>query len=160
MDGDNLQVPLRYLWIWAEECTGVFWNTWKSSPSQDLPQWLELTFQKPAKLRMLHLVFDSDMTNPSILRPVQKGPWQLARDYKVELFDGEKWHLAVSEKDNFKRKRVHSLPEIRTEKFRATVTDSGDGKIARIIEIRAYKKRLYIQPFFVDNKFRSLYNIA
>ena len=55
-------------------------NTWESDPEQPLPQWIELTLAKPARVGMIQCVFDTDLT---VSMPTQRGspfPKECVRD--------------------------------------------------------------------------------
>lgn len=113
---------------------------WVSDPAQGLPQWIMLTLDTQRTISTVALTFDTDMTNPSNLHvPFEPYPHTLVRDYYVEVFDGASWREVAREQGNYLRHRVHTFEPMRAEKVRVTVTDSGDGKTARLFEIRIYE---------------------
>ncbi|MBQ8953120.1 MAG: FAD-dependent oxidoreductase, partial [Clostridia bacterium] len=112
---------------------------WVSDPSQGLPQWIALSLSTPRVIGSIALTFDTDMTNPSLLRPFEAFPHTLVTDYTVELFDGARWIEVVRESGNYLRHRVHAIRPNTAEKVRVTVLDSGDHTTARLFEIRLYE---------------------
>ncbi len=112
---------------------------WVSSERETLPQWLELKLDAPKDISSLHLTFDTDMTNPSLMRTNITYPLQLAKDYKVELYKGKELKKEFTVTDNYLRKRVHEFEKTNVDRVRITILDSGDGKTARIIECRLYE---------------------
>ncbi|MBR5738375.1 MAG: FAD-dependent oxidoreductase, partial [Lachnospiraceae bacterium] len=111
---------------------------WVSDPNEALPQWLNVVFRAPAKIRSVSLVFDTDMTNPGN-SSLYKYPAvrTCVRDYQIEVFDGEKWIAVAKEKDNYMRKRVHRFPPVFAGQVRVTVFSTWGDPSARISEIRA-----------------------
>ena len=111
---------------------------WVSSEKESLPQWLELSFDSEKEISGIYLTFDSDMTNPSVLRPVYNDPIQLVTGYNVEVLSGEQWVKVAQVEDNILRRRIHHFESIKTKKVRVNVLASNDNKTARIIEVRLY----------------------
>ena len=111
---------------------------WVSDPAQDLPQWIQVEFDKAAKINNVSIVFDTDLTNPSTCWgpkvPVVK---QTIKDYIVEIFDGSNWIKIAEEKDNIFRKRIHRFETTNVEKVKVTALATWGDKSARIMEIRA-----------------------
>lgn len=118
---------------------------WVSDPEQALPQWIELTFAKPAEIDTVSLVFDTDMTNPGTPhvnhKPVKiPGVPQCVKDYDVEIFTGDGWRKIAETRGNFMRKQTHRFDAAEVEKIRVTVLATWGDKSARIMEIRAKSK--------------------
>ena len=111
---------------------------WVSDPARQLPQWLEVTFEKPEKINTVSLVFNTDMTNPGTYWG-DKYPSvaTCVKDYYVEVFDGANWTRVAEVTENFMRKRTHSFSQLVAEKIRVTVTATCGDASARITEIRA-----------------------
>ncbi|MBO4411963.1 MAG: FAD-dependent oxidoreductase [Lachnospiraceae bacterium] len=111
---------------------------WVSDPAEPLPQWIELTFKKPAVIRSVRLVFDTDLSNPGTCwtckRPAVP---ETVKDYVVEVGTAAGWVKTAEVRDNFMRKRVHEFEPIEAEKIRVTVLATNGDKSARITEIRA-----------------------
>ena len=113
---------------------------WVSDKSKKLPQWIMLELREQQVLSEIHLTFDSDMTNPAMLHPIPKIPGPLVTEYTVELFSGDERKTHIEVKDNYLRKKVHTFPEVPCDRVRVNVINSGDGRTARIFEIRLYGK--------------------
>jgi len=111
---------------------------WVSDASKGLPQWLRLDLSKPAPIDTVHLTFDTDMTNNSTLFPIPKLPVPLVTDYYVEIETEDGWSEAARVSGNYLRRRVHRFAPVTAKSVRVTVTGSGDGKTARIFEVRLY----------------------
>ena len=111
---------------------------WVSDPTQALPQWLQLDFEKPAAINRIDLVFDTDMTNPGTCWGIKIPHVPVCvKDYTVEVFDGKSWLQVADIRDNFMRKRVHTFPEFTAERIRVTVKETWGDPSARITEVRA-----------------------
>ncbi len=115
---------------------------WVSDPTQALPQWIELAFEKPTEINSVGVVFDTDMTNPSTChvhyRPIKfPGVPRCVKDYEVEIFTGGSWRKVAEVSGNFMRKRVHRFDTAPVEKLRITTLATWGDKSARITEIRA-----------------------
>ena len=111
---------------------------WVSDPTQSLPQWVELTFESPADINCVSVVFDTDLANPVVSWSGKKPtPTRCVKDYTVEVFDGEAWVTAAQITNNILRKRTHSFDALKAQKVRITVTETWGDPSARIMEIRA-----------------------
>lgn len=113
---------------------------WVSDPGQELPQWIELEFEKPAEINSVSIVFDTDMTNPGTCwHPASKaeGVPLCVKDYEVEVYADGAWRRVAEEEGNFMRKRTHGFETVRAEKIRVTVKATWGDRSARIQEIRA-----------------------
>ncbi len=113
---------------------------WVSDPSESLPQWIELTFRNPERIRSVRVVFDTDLSNPGTCwtskRPAVP---ETVRDYDVEVFTGTEWVKTATVKGNFMRKRTHTFEPLKAEKIRITVQATNGDPSVRIMEIRAEK---------------------
>ena len=114
---------------------------WVSDPEEKLPQWICLKLKKPSEINTVQITFDTDMTNNSMLVPVAKCPKQLATDYSVAVKTETGWKQVAEVHGNFSRRRVHQFDACRAESVRITVSGSGDGRTARIFEVRIYDEK-------------------
>ena len=111
---------------------------WVSDPTQSLPQWVELTFEKPTDINSVSVVFDTDLANPIVSWSGKKPtPSRCVKDYAVEVFDGECWITVAEIAGNFMRKRTHNFDTVKAEKLRITAKETWGDPSARIMEIRA-----------------------
>ena len=121
-------------------------NRWISDPDQPLPQWLELRFDKPRRVREVHLVFDTGLHRPLSLthsdafnaRMIRAAQPETVRDYQVQLIDGSAARIVAETAGNYHRKRVHAFDPQTAAGIRIHVTATQGDKSARIIEVRAY----------------------
>lgn len=111
---------------------------WVSDPNQQMPQWIQLEFKQPVELNQIHITFDTDMTNPSMLNGAEPVPARVVTDYTVEVFDGSKWNTVAQITGNFLRRRKHAFDTCVVKRVRITVNDTGNHSSARIFEIRCY----------------------
>ncbi|NLB56170.1 MAG: FAD-dependent oxidoreductase, partial [Lentisphaerae bacterium] len=62
---------------------------WVSDPEQELPQWIELEFQKATDINMISVVFDTDMTNPGTSWGLKfPSVPKCVKDYEIEVYKG------------------------------------------------------------------------
>ena len=117
--------------------TGDQPNMWASEMSQQMPQWLEASWDTPHTINCVYLAFDTnlDMNNAT---SYDKRPFQCVSDYEICVFDGKEWHTVVSEQDNFQRRRIHYFSEISAYKVRVRVLKTHGDLAARIFEMRVY----------------------
>ncbi len=112
---------------------------WVSDETEALPQWIRLQFDTPTTVNSLHITFDTDMTNPTMagycyLRNVP----ELVQDYTV-VVETEAGNIVVAEvSENIMRKQVHQFASLQAKSITVQVSKTGDGKTARIFELRAY----------------------
>ena len=111
---------------------------WVSDPEQSLPQWVGLTFAKPAQINSVSVVFDTDLAYPIVSWSGKNPtPGRLVKDYTVEVFDGTQWLAVAQGHDNIMRKCTHRFPAVTAEKVRITVQETWGDPSARIMEVRA-----------------------
>ncbi len=80
------------------------------------------------------------MTNPSMLGLYEDYPHTLVRAYTIEVNDGEKWIQVGEVKDNYMRRITHKFDPINATAVRLNITETGDGKTARVFEVRIYNE--------------------
>jgi hypothetical protein len=111
--------------------------------SRQLPAWIELKFKKSAEIREIHLTFDTGFQRELVLTPsnyvtsrIVRGPQpETVRDYRI-LAGGK---VVAEVRDNYLRKRVHTLAEaVTTDTLRLEVLATQGAPEARLFEIRAY----------------------
>jgi len=121
-------------------------NRWISDPNRSMPQWLELRFREPIRIREVHLVFDTGLARPLTLTHsdrfngrMTRGPQpETVQDYELQLLDGSS-HTAVAEiKGNYQRKRIHRFDPQTVGGIRLLVKSTHGDKSARVFEVRAY----------------------
>lgn len=124
------------------------WGSWADQKfhrweSAELPAWIELRLPQAVGIREVHLTFDSGFERELILSSSDHVTKKIVRAPQPEtvkayqIFVGEK--LVAEEKDNYLRKRVHTLAApAQGDTIRVKVTETHGIGTARIFEIRAY----------------------
>ncbi|MCW8130963.1 MAG: hypothetical protein KIS92_11475 [Planctomycetota bacterium] len=118
-------------------------NLWVSKETTFAePEWLEVTFAKPAALRELQFLFDADLdrhlTNTWVRAPHAVEP-DLVKDYDVEVRVKGAWTKVAEVRDNHQRRRVHELAQpVEAEAVRLTVRATNGTPRAQVYEVRAY----------------------
>jgi len=121
-----------------------------SDPEKGFPAWLELHFDKPVSPREIQLIFDTGLhrhltlshhdgyTNSKMLWG-QPQP-ETVRDYTIEVFDGQHFIPLLHVKDNYQRRRHHTLEcTAPITRLRITAHATNGLNHARICEIRVYE---------------------
>lgn len=112
---------------------------WVSDPARPMPQWIELCFQKSARISTVSVVFDTDLSDPSTAKEIKIPEVPVCvKDYNVELLIDGTWRRIAEVKDNFMRRRLHSFAPVTTDGIRVTVLSTCGDPSARIMEIRAW----------------------
>jgi hypothetical protein len=122
-------------------------HCWISAPQQSMPQWVEVRFDRPKRIREVHLTFDTALSRPLTLtradyvgRHMIRGPQpETVRDYTVELINGSNRRTVVEKQGNYQRKLVHRLVPEEADGLRITVQATNGDPAARLFEIRAYE---------------------
>ncbi len=121
-------------------------NRWISDPSCALPQTLELRFAEPARVREVHLVFDTGLhralmltLQDSIHNRMTRGPQpETVRDYELRVIDGHGEKVVADVTGNYQRKRIHRFDAGTIQGLRLVVKATNGDKSARLFEVRAY----------------------
>lgn len=125
---------------------GTATNRWISDPSQPMPQWIELRFPKPARVREVHLVFDTGLHRPLTLtlqdsanaRMIRSAQPETVRDYELTLLDGDGHHAVATVTGNYQRKRIHTFAPQTIQGLRLQIERTNGDPSARLFEVRAY----------------------
>ncbi|MFA0751689.1 MAG: hypothetical protein SLRJCFUN_002092, partial [Candidatus Fervidibacter sp.] len=122
-------------------------NRWASDPTKPMPQWLELHFREPKRIREVHLTFDTGLNRELTLsfsdwanRRMIWGPQpETVRDYELQVLYGDSAKTVVKVEGNYQRKRVHQFePQLATG-IRLIVHATNGDKSARVFEVRVYE---------------------
>ncbi len=122
-------------------------HRWISDPRQKLPQWIELRFRKPARIREVHLAFDtglnrgmtltlSDHQNAKMIRSAQP---ETVRDYELQIIEGQGAKTVAQVTGNYLRKKIHRFDPMTADGLRLNVNATNGNPSARVFEIRAYE---------------------
>ncbi|MEM3622989.1 MAG: glycosyltransferase [Candidatus Bathyarchaeia archaeon] len=88
-----------------------------------LPQWLELTWEKPQRILGVRLLFEN----------------AYAKDYSIQTWNGVEWVTQTEVIDNSALERTHVFAEpVETDKLRILVTEFSIHNLVSLWEIQAY----------------------
>ncbi|MHC4674230.1 MAG: FAD-dependent oxidoreductase [Planctomycetota bacterium] len=121
-------------------------NRWISDPQQKLPQWIELRFRQPARLREVHLTFDTGLNRPLTLTNnnrfntrMTRGPQpETVKDYELQAVSGNNINSIAKVKGNYQRKRIHGFDPLMVDGIRIVIQATNGDASARLFEVRAY----------------------
>ncbi len=121
-------------------------NRWISDPQKGFPQWLELRFREPLRIREIHLVFDTGLHRALTLthsdgynNRMVRGPQpETVRDYDLFLLSGESARPIAEVTGNYQRKRIHRFDPQTADGIRLTVKTTNGDPFAKVFEVRAY----------------------
>ncbi len=125
---------------------GMATNRWISDPARPLPQWIELRFPGPRRVRTVQLVFDTGLVRPLSF---SHSPWytgrmvrgpqpECVRDYDVKLLDGESACTVAEVRGNHQRRRVHALEPRTASGIRIEILATHGDPSAKVFEVRVY----------------------
>ncbi len=114
-------------------------NLWVSDAAQELPQWLELSWDKPQSISEVQLVFPGHLIREyHAYGPFYRDP-QCPKDYTITILAQGQWQQVLEVKDNYQRLRRHELAaSVVAEKLRVTITATNGDPSAAIYELRCY----------------------
>lgn len=109
---------------------------WRSDPVVPLPQWLDVIFEQPVVLNVVHVIWDTNIFGrfPS----ADPASAATAREYRILASTESGWTELAHETDNWRRFRRHTFPKVTTRCLRVEVRSSLGVPQARLYEIRAY----------------------
>ncbi len=121
-------------------------NRWISDPQERFPAWLELRFRQPARIREVHLVFDTGLHRPLTLThsdrfndKMIRGPQpETVRDYELRAISADARKTVIKVQGNYQRKRVHHFDPISAGGIRLLIHATNGDPSARVFEVRAY----------------------
>lgn len=116
-------------------------NAWLSEPVlPGRPQYLQLDWDEAVDIATVHVSFDTNLDLDTQERTEFFRGAQCARDWALQVRDGDSWREVHRETDNYLRKRVVSLPaRERTDAIRIVVDAVNDpGSRVAVFEVRAY----------------------
>lgn len=122
-------------------------NRWASDPMQPMPQWLELHFREPKRIREVHLTFDTGLNRELTLsfsdwanRRMIWGPQpETVRDYELQVLYGDSAKTVVKVEGNYQRKRVHQFEPHLATGIRLIVQSTNGDNSAKVFEVRVYE---------------------
>ena len=122
-------------------------NAWISNKLSENGEWIEVEFPKTVKIKDLLIRFDPNFSR--ILRPtialchlkliVPDMPYELVREYNLQLFSKGELVKEIIVDDNFLRVNKHCFEsQIECDKIKITAYKTYGDEHARIFDIRAY----------------------
>jgi len=121
-------------------------NRWMSDPRQEMPQWLELRFDSPNRIREVHITFDSGLNRQLTLTQsdhhtenmIRGAQPETVKDYTIDVLHGESSQSVVEEAGNYYRKRIHTFTPKTADGIRLNVFSTNGSKSASVFEVRVY----------------------
>lgn len=122
-------------------------NRWISDPRKGLPQWIELRFHEPVRIREVHLVFDTGLHRPLTLthsdsynaRMIRGAQPETVRDYDLQVIHGTSTKTVATVRGNYQRLRRHRFAPHSATALKLVVHATNGDPSARLFEIRAYE---------------------
>ena len=133
----------------AENITGTgtrperWTNLWISKPTGDQPEWVELRWDGPQRLRSVHLYFDGQF-DTNLIWPPPLGVFgcgvlpSIVKRYEVTLRTDAGWKTVVEVDENYHYRRIHELGDIQASALRLYVYETNGVAEARVYGIRVY----------------------
>ena len=115
-------------------------NLWISDPGKELPQYIELDFDKVVSFNTIYLTFDTNLNISHMYTPpLYKAP-ECIKDYELFYNLNGKWEQLLKIEDNYLRRRVHNFEQISSNKLKFVANATNGEKSARLYEIRIYNE--------------------
>lgn len=115
-------------------------NLWKSDPAEALPQWIELAWDQPVTISRVQLVFPGHLLRDYRFYPPMYRDPECPREYAISVLIEGGWQEVARERDNYRCRRVHDLPDpVSTDRIRMTLFSTHGDAAAAIHEIRVYQ---------------------
>lgn len=111
-------------------------NLWQSAPGVPLPQSLELAWDNPQRFNRVEVMFDTNM-NRRIRLPLFRYP-ECVKEYRIEAWVSGAWIPLHEERDNYQRRRIHSVAMVSADQIRLTILATNGVPEARVYEVRVY----------------------
>lgn len=122
------------------------WHCW-SAPMKPEGQWIELSWDKPQRIRRVQITFDTGFqrqltlsSSDSITRTVMRQPQpETVKDYVLDCADASGSRKLLAEvKGNHQRLNRHAFDPIEAKSLRLHVKATNGLESARVFEIRCY----------------------
>jgi len=121
-------------------------HQWASAPDQSLPQYVQLSWDRPREISQVQVTFDSGFARPLTLthsdrftdRMVRGPQPETVRDYAVAVETRDGWVEVARVTGNYQRRRVHDFDCLTASAVRVTCEATNGDQQARIFEVRAY----------------------
>lgn len=113
-------------------------NIYVSDPKQSLPAHVELAWEKPTRFNQVEIIFDTNLQRRA--RYANYREPDCVKHYTLEAFTGGTWKTIAEEKDNYHRRRTHTIEPVTASKVRLVVHATNGATQARIYEMRIYNE--------------------
>ena len=116
---------------------------WVSEPlAWDNEPTLELSWQQPVTISEVALVLDDDLEEDLINLHHHRTPSDamrtLLRDYRIEAEVDGTWSTVVTERDNRRRHRVHTIEPVSVTRLRVVAEATNGAPRAHVVAVRTY----------------------
>jgi hypothetical protein len=104
-------------------------NAWAPDPDAQLPQWVELKFDRPTVFNQIHVSFQMDILAPEV--------------YSFHAFTELGWQPILREESNRNRRRVHQVDRVEAKRLRLMIerrNKAEDVPLTPVCEIRLYNE--------------------
>ncbi len=99
---------------------------------------MELQFPHPIQFNQVQITFDTN-TNRRVRLPLFRYP-ECVKRYEITIPQGSGWKTIAEEKDNYARRRVHTVEAATSDRLRINVLETNGSPNARIYEVRVYNE--------------------
>ncbi|MEO6923909.1 MAG: discoidin domain-containing protein, partial [Bryocella sp.] len=115
-------------------------NLWRSDPTLELPQWLQLAWDSPQEFSKVVVTFPGHLLREyHAYAPFYRDP-QCVRDYDVQLSsDGASWRTVAEVRENYQRRNTIEFERESASYLRILVLATNGDPSAAIYEVRAYR---------------------
>jgi len=114
-------------------------HLWRSDPGAPGPAWLLLTWNASVTVRTVELTFPGHLMHEVHAEPPFHRDPETARDYALEIPDGDGWREVLQVSENYQRRRVHELPAaISITQLRLRLDATWGDPAKGLFEIRCY----------------------
>lgn len=113
-------------------------NLWVSAPSAELPQCLELAFERAATISRVQLVFDTNLARATQSQSGFYRAPECVRAFTLSGLTSRGWQELARIDDNFQRRRIVEFEPLELHALKVAVRQTNGDRSSRIFEIRAY----------------------
>jgi FAD dependent oxidoreductase len=118
-------------------------NLWRSDPVEPMPQWLDLTWETPQRVRQVQLTFAGNTLREYHAYPAFYRDPQCAKDYTLSALVDGVWKEVARLRGNYKTRVVHDLEEaVNTDRLRLAISATNGDPSAGVYEVRCYEEPL------------------
>ncbi|OAS21233.1 FAD-dependent oxidoreductase [Paenibacillus oryzisoli] len=115
-------------------------NLWRSSPSEMMPQWIELTWGEEQVISQVEVTFAGNLLRDyRFYAPLNQDP-QCVKVYELQAWIANGWATLDRVDNNYNRKRIHRLAQaVHTTQIRILIHETNGDPSAAVYEVRVYE---------------------